>query len=124
LFLGLLHHAATLRVSKSTTHITCITLIIALPVSQVFNSIALFKTSEYLAPTAFIVVQLHLAVLAISAVANCWGYHIQAPHSTASIMLPLLHLLSYTLQPQSVNPKSSLTQCSLLYEANHASSRT
>jgi len=90
---------STLRVSKSTTHITRIALIIALLVSQVFNSIVLFKTSEYLAPTASVIAQLLLAVFAVSAVANCWGYHIQAPHSTASIALASLHLLCLRHNP-------------------------
>jgi len=79
-------------------------LIIALLVLQAFNPIVLFKTPEYLAPTASVVVQLLLAVFAVSAVANCWGYHIQVPHSTASIVLSLLHLLRLRLK-LSVNTK-------------------
>ena len=99
MFLRIVASCSTLRVSKSTTHITRIALIIALLVSQVFNSIVLFKTSEYLAPTASVVVQLLLAVFAVSAVANCWGYHIQAPHSTASVALASLHLLCLRHNP-------------------------
>jgi len=99
LFLWIVASCLTLRVSKTTTHITCIALIIALLVSQVFNSIVLFKISEYLAPTASIIAQLLLAVIAISAVANCWGYHIQAPHSTASVALASLHLLCLRHNP-------------------------